>query len=757
MEVVSAHPQSTDVLLAARQRIRNGPVPPWATPTDFRADFTPAQPDFATFLLISQQIHAELHQTHVRVVQRLENMQGVQELSQWRLPFEPLTMSVTVHWIKIRRGALEVDQGFTEKFRLLQREERLEGCIIDGWITLLLLLEDVRPGDVLDACYTLERMPRFLPENCSCFFSLPRHQPVGKFHFSLRFKADRPMKWKSSAPEVRPSVESLATDTLAWSWCDEDYEPGKPEENIPDWFPAYPWLQFSDCPDWGKVSTAISNGWKRELDDPAVGQLVKEIEGTTTDSLERIEKAIRLIQDEFRYLSVNVELGGQIPSPPSDVVRRRFGDCKDLSFLLVHMLQRLGVPARPVLVDTMLRKTVAGLLPTPHLFNHVLVEYQIQDQRHWVDATLKHQGGSVLNTFIPDFGVGLPVDPNCSQLIDSPKRPLQADLYELKETILLDTAGEASLMCVLLRAKGCYAEHLRNQLEEKGEEEFAKDRLEVCASRFLSATRSGSLLHRDDRAANEFILTEVYEINGLLIPHEDQGYCRFVFPGTLLSSTLIMPEPRSRKTPFALPHPCNVLHTVEVQSPALKLVTSPRSRIATPFVQFTRVQKSLSSYCSVTCSLSTLADSVPPERIEEHKEAVERIWKESTWEINLEQGYSRPRRRSDFGELPLPQHRPGSVLARLGHPSRAVVPQNKQEDAGKPHFTEAMPRARDIMGAGTSQLTKPSFDKTPRPRSQTRRSKKNKKEENLLWPILITAIIIVLLGLFVLASKPPTR
>src|SRR5262245_30073115 len=134
MEGAATQSQPADLLLAARERLRNGPVPDWAAPINFASEFKTKHSDCSTCLLLTQQVHAELNQTHVHVIERLENMQGVQDLSQWRLPFEPLTMSVTIHWIRIRRGDHFVDQGFVNRFRLLQREERLEGCIIDGWI-----------------------------------------------------------------------------------------------------------------------------------------------------------------------------------------------------------------------------------------------------------------------------------------------------------------------------------------------------------------------------------------------------------------------------------------------------------------------------------------------------------------------------------------------------------------------------------------------------------------------------------------------
>jgi len=56
-------------------------------------------------------------------------------------------------------------------------------------------------------------------------------------------------------------------------------------------------------------------------------------------------------------------------------------------FLLVHSAQTLGIPARPILVNTQLRKSMAAMLPMDGLFNHVVVEYEVHGETRWVDAT----------------------------------------------------------------------------------------------------------------------------------------------------------------------------------------------------------------------------------------------------------------------------------------------------------------------------------------------------------------------------------
>src|SRR2546426_2469165 len=104
---MDAKPSETrDLVATARERVRIGAAPDWIVPCLYDADFKEKVRGPVTHLLIEQQVHAELHQTFVRVATRLETLQAVQSQSQWRLEFEPQTQSIILHSIKVRRGLL---------------------------------------------------------------------------------------------------------------------------------------------------------------------------------------------------------------------------------------------------------------------------------------------------------------------------------------------------------------------------------------------------------------------------------------------------------------------------------------------------------------------------------------------------------------------------------------------------------------------------------------------------------------------------
>jgi hypothetical protein len=721
-------PTSADVLVDARKHISVGPVPAWVVSCSFDSAFKARETCPVTHLFVSRQIHAGNRQTCYHLAMRLETIQAVQNQSQWQLQFEPRTQSVTLHWIKVRRGNQEFDHTDLAKIRLLQREEGLERFVIHGWCTLLLLLEDVRPGDIVESCYTIETRAALLPGNCAAFFILPQGVMVGKFHFSVQFDESRSMKWKAASADLKPT-ETRESGKVLWVWTGDNYEEPGPEKNTPAWYLSCPWIQISDCPDWGTVAVAMAKVWTVECDETVLAEIINEIVKKEPDILLQVQRAIELVQDEFRYLSVNIEPGGQVPTPPGIVARKRFGDGKDLSFLLVQLLKRLRLSARPILVNTQLRKTIAAMLPMDGLFNHVVVEYEVKGQTRWVDATLKQQGGGALNRFIPDYGVGLPVAAAVTGLVASPPAITQASRYELKETVLLDTTGAPSFLSVVLHTKGSHAEALRQQFDEAGVEAVAGERLQLCINRFVNANRVGALEYRDDRAANEFVLAEVFEINGFLTAHSTRGMCRFRFPNSLMLQTLQLPEKGTRRTPFALPYPCNIVYTVVVEASALQPMGTRRQNVQSPFLKFSRHHKCLHRFWLTTLTLSTLADAVPPEQIVEHRTAVEDIWNRSSWEIALPVGYPHPVKRKDFGTLPPPQRKLTEHVA----------------DARQ---TPLLPLPAAVQISNREEMPGANRPATQLVRRRRRRHSRHEKKRNKLWlavAIVFWIVIVVFL------------
>jgi len=659
---------------SAKGRVRNGPISDWIIPTVFEENIKPESGAQVTCLLIDNQINAERQELFVRQVIRLETMEAVQHWSQWRLQFEPKRQLITLHSLKIRRGQSEINQSNLDKAHFLQREEGLEHFVIHGWFTLLMILEDVRPGDILEYAYTIESSSEIFPNLGGHFFTLPQGMTVGQYNFAVQFADVRQRKWKSSSDELVP-VERHENGITFLKWRGKNIVTPKQEVNTPSWHIGYFWIQVSDFTDWQTIATGISRMWVAETNDSTIAELAKEIESKEASLHGRIERAVRLVQDECRYLSVNIEFGGQIPTPPSVVALRRYGDCKDLCFLLANLLRKMGVRAQPVLVNTFLRQSIKDFLPSPTLFNHVIVELDIDGDRRWIDATFKQQGGGVFSRYIPAYDCGLPVDATATSLIESPKIEI-SNLFDLHEHILLDTQNGPSLMAVTLQTEGNQADLHRAQFNTLGLEELGKQRLAAMINRNRSAKRIGALKCQDDRDANVFVLTEVFEMEFILGKHANPELRVFHLPGAWVSTVLQMPPKGQRNNPFLLPFPCAINYVTDVDNQGIKNLRLDENQTddCTDFAVISRTDRVGYGHLTMRLALQTKADSVPADLIDEHITFLENAATICNRILNLSPTQKRPETPDGFGNLPVSiQPRP-LFSAESKAPSDSISP-----------------------------------------------------------------------------------
>jgi hypothetical protein len=335
------------------------------------------------------------------------------------------------------------------------------------------------------------------------------------------------------------------------------------------------------------------------------------------------------------------------------VARRRYGDCKDLSFLLAKLLEKLGVRARPLLVNTFLRKSVREFLPMPSLFNHAIVEFTCDGKRRWIDTTFKQQGGGPFNRFIPDYAFGLLMDVAATDLVAAPGQQI-SNLFDLHEHVLLDTRSGSSLMAVTLQVEGNQADIHRIQFKMAGLEEWGKQRLQAMSGRYQNSTRIGTLKCQDDREANVFVLTEVFEIEFKLGKHVNPKLGAFFLPGNWLINVLPKPSKEDRRNPFLLPYPCTINYVVDVDNRGIKILklNQPRTDISSDFAVISRTDRVGFGHFTMRLALQTKADAVTAELVQEHIKFVEKVANTSGRVLNLARGYARPPMPPGFGELP---------------------------------------------------------------------------------------------------------
>lgn len=131
--------------------------------------------------------------------------------------------------------------------------------------------------------------------------------------------------------------------------------------------------------------------WKRKL-----GADPDSIEGqrpaspvTPADARRVADSLYRAVTKNTRYVAAYVGIGGWQPHPLAHIKQRQYGDCKDLTALLVSGLRSNGITAFPCLLYT----NDEGSTDTSFVdfrFNHVITMAIIGTDTLWYDPTCSH-------------------------------------------------------------------------------------------------------------------------------------------------------------------------------------------------------------------------------------------------------------------------------------------------------------------------------------------------------------------------------
>ncbi|MDZ4723930.1 MAG: transglutaminase family protein [candidate division Zixibacteria bacterium] len=109
----------------------------------------------------------------------------------------------------------------------------------------------------------------------------------------------------------------------------------------------------------------------------------------SSNKQEMIEKAwaeFSRITATCRYVSVSIGIGGWQPHSAASVESKGYGDCKDLSTLLVSRLRNIGIAAYPALVLTTGNGAVDAEFPDFN-FNHAIAVAIVDGDTLWMDPT----------------------------------------------------------------------------------------------------------------------------------------------------------------------------------------------------------------------------------------------------------------------------------------------------------------------------------------------------------------------------------
>jgi len=487
---------------------------------------------------------------------------GIQNCSEISVSFDPLYVQLTFHSIRIIRGNETINQLKLSKMKTIQQEKELDRFLYNGALTSVLFLEDVHKGDIIEYSYTLKGFNPIFKGKYAGTFALNFGVPIGSLYYKLVVPKNRSVLIKNNNSDIKPLIQP-STDATVYEWKVNQVKAMRSQDGLPSWYDPYSFVMISEYKSWKEV-----NDWAMEL-FPSIkdlsAALQKKIDairqGNATKE-KQVQEALRFVQDDIRYMGIEMGENSHKPANPNQTFSRRFGDCKDKSYLLCTMLNHLGVEASPVLINTSEKKMLTNRLPTAVAFDHVTVHASLDNKDYWFDPTISFQRGRLDSISYPDYQCGLIISANTSDLtmIDAKEKGSTT----VKEVFdVPDMTGRATLT-VTTKYTGSFADDARSGFNNNSQYEMQKGYRDFYAS-YYEKIAADSIQYTDDEQAGAFITKEFYSIDGLWEMKngvKEASFNPYVIDGIIKKSKDI-----KRTMPLALDWPAKFNESIEIHLP----------------------------------------------------------------------------------------------------------------------------------------------------------------------------------------------
>jgi hypothetical protein len=606
-----------------------GPRPAWVEviAPDLRPSPDPTQiSDGIHYLLVDRQVRVgpQGEERYQHFVKRLVNEAGLETASQFSASYDPAYESLELHSLRVRRGGAVLDRLARQRFEVVQRESGLEAQMYDGTLSAVLFIEDLRKGDVLEYEYTVRGANPVLGGRFSQGVELQWGLPVRRLRFRLLWPTGRPLFVRNHGTSTAPEVDDRG-GYRQYLWDLPEPPTAEDPGDVPAWYTRWAWVQLSELWSWAEVAE-----WALPLyavPSPPSAAVLAQAEPwkrLPTPS-ERARAALRFVQDEVRYVGIEMGTGSHQPSPPPLVLSRRFGDCKDKSLLLTALLRALGVRARPALVHTSRGRALDDWLPTPDAFNHVVTQVELDGRILWLDPTQSAQGGSLEETYFPPFERALVVDPATEGLTAIPVALPQQPTEIVEEEYDIGAEGKDVEYVVETRVSGPDADRTRYDLRRRSREEVAKGYLDYYARSFKGIRALAPLEVEDDRDQNVIVTRERYAIPSFWSQEGSPGRRHAELWASTLSNDLGQPS-RTGNVPLAVAHPVFLRHLTHVHLPGDFGLESESLSLSTPAIRFAYRAEPSGDSLELRYEYQTVADTVVADAVSDHLARLDTMW-----------------------------------------------------------------------------------------------------------------------------------
>ena len=252
---------------------------------------------------------------------------------------------------------------------------------------------------------------------------------------------------------ISSRLEEALSGTDYYTWQIKNLKAIKKEEHVLRWN-VLPEVRFAvntfNCYGYpGDFSSWQSFGkWIQSLNSdvctlsPERAAEIRKMTDTIKTDKEKARFLYNYLQQNVRYVSVQLGIGGYKPFSATFVDQKKYGDCKALSNYMYALLKAVNINADYAIIRAGDNEEPADLFFPANSFNHAILCVPFKNDTTWLECTSSTQPFGKLGPFTENRNA-LIITEDGGKLVNTPRSTMQDNQFNSESHIVLDADGGA--------------------------------------------------------------------------------------------------------------------------------------------------------------------------------------------------------------------------------------------------------------------------------------------------------------------------
>lgn len=313
--------------------------------------------------------------------------------------------------------------------------------------------------------------------------------------------------------------------------------------------------------DLGKFQLLLNEN--RDQLPPAVRDKISSLVQNIADPEEKVKKLYEYMQQNTRYISIQLGIGGLQPFEASYVAQKGYGDCKALSNYMYSMLKAVGIKSHYSWIQggrDLDDRYIMEDFPSDQ-FNHIVLCVPFEKDTMWLECTSQTDPAGYMGAFTGNRKA-LVITEEGGKLLPTPRYGVADNLQVRKITGNVDEEGNLSLR-VKTKYRGVQQDYYNSLITRLSKEEVKKrlnERLDFATydiGNFAYNIKKGSLPEVDEEL--QISVTGYATASGKRL---------FILPNIMSRDGRRLDVEEERKADYVFDNPYTDIDTVEINVPA---------------------------------------------------------------------------------------------------------------------------------------------------------------------------------------------